>query len=422
MNIAIDPDRLRQRADFTHKANLRTGRHGWLRLTPAYGVKIVEQIIGEFTEPRTVLDPFCGTGTTALSAAYHGHTGITMDINPFLVWLGNAKADHYSSAVIAETRDACNSALDLIKKRKVAPLSPPPLHNIERWWSPSALRFLCELRAAIDAVASNDGQVRTLLSVAFCRSLIALSNAAFNHQSMSFKESAQESFPLDHDFGANFAADVRFVLTGAAENPEGEAKVILADAREVCRGIAEKADCVITSPPYANRMSYIRELRPYMYWLGFLQSGKEAGELDWTAIGGTWGIATSRLTEWSPSGEPFSSIHLTETVQKIAAADAKNGVLLSRYVAKYFDDMWAHFQSLTGSLADEAELHYIVGNSTFYGTLLSVEAIYAEMLSTLGFTNIECRPIRKRNSKKELIEFDVVATWRGRQLRAVKNG
>jgi hypothetical protein len=33
--------RLRQRADYTHKHNKASGRHGWLRLTPAYSLKIV---------------------------------------------------------------------------------------------------------------------------------------------------------------------------------------------------------------------------------------------------------------------------------------------------------------------------------------------------------------------------------------------
>ena len=42
-------------------------------------------------------------------------------------------------------------------------------------------------------------------------------------------------------------------------------------------------------------MSYIRELRPYMYWLGILENARDTGELDWSAIGGTWGVATSRL-------------------------------------------------------------------------------------------------------------------------------
>ena len=63
-------------------------------------------------------------------------------------------------------------------------------------------------------------------------------------------------------------------------------------------------------------------------------------------------------------------------------------------------------------LASGAELHYIVGNSTFYGTLISTERLYAEMLIELGFDKVERHAIRKRNSKKELIEFDVVARWK----------
>ena len=62
-------------------------------------------------------------------------------------------------------------------------------------------------------------------------------------------------------------------------------------------------------------------------------------------------------------------------------------------------------------LASGARLHYIVGNSTFYGELLSVEKIYARIMAEFGFTDIDVRPIRKRNSKKELVEFDVSAKW-----------
>ncbi len=60
-----------------------------------------------------------------------------------------------------------------------------------------------------------------------------------------------------------------------------------------------------------------------------------------------------------------------------------------------------------------AEIHYIVGNSVFYGVLMSVERLCAAMLERLGFDNVECRVIRKRNSKKELFEFDVSARWPG---------
>lgn len=43
----------------------------------------------------------------------------------------------------------------------------------------------------------------------------------------------------------------------------------------------------------------------------------------------------------------------------------------------------------------------------------AAEQLYAEMMRAVGFRSVECRAIRKRNSKKELIEFDVTGIWRG---------
>ena len=150
-----------------------------------------------------------------------------------------------------------------------------------------------------------------------------------------------------------------------------------------------------------------------MYWLGFLVNGRDAGELDWTAIGGTWGMATSRLVEWKRSSESLKHDVLDGVLDQVSHADNKNGRILANYIAKYFDDMWFHFRGLTGVLSANAEVHYIVGNTTFYGTLHPVEQIYAVMLERVGFHSIECRAIRKRNSKKELIEFDVTGVWPG---------
>ncbi|MGH8510771.1 MAG: DNA methyltransferase [Gammaproteobacteria bacterium] len=412
MSAILERGHLRQRADYTYKFNSKTGRHGWLRLTPAYSVKIVEELIVGHDDAKRVLDPFCGTGTTALSAAYHGHEGVTIDINPFLLWLAQAKTARYSPREIAATGDACASALELVCRKCVQPVSAPTIHNIERWWSAEALEFLRLLLAAIPKVTEERSAERTLLLVAFCRSLIGLSKAAFNHQSMSFKDDRQLDIGLEIDLSSTYAQDVRFVLQGAGENPSGVAHVIRGDSRNPAEVVKGPFDLVVTSPPYANRMSYIRELRPYMYWLGFVSNGRDAGELDWTAIGGTWGIATSRLMDWDRPSEHFTSKQLAKVLDQIAHADNKSGIVLANYVAKYFDDIWAHFRGLVPVLAPGAEVHYIVGNSTFYGTVVSTERLYAEMFEALGFVEIECRPIRKRNSKKELVEYDVVARWK----------
>ena len=161
MNLALEHEQLRQRVDFTYKFNTKTGRHGWLRLTPAYSLKIVEDLIIAHGSAKRIFDPFCGTATTALSAAYHGREGVTTDINPFLVWFGRAKTATYTSAEIMSTSAASALALDLVKRQGVAPVDLPSIHNIERWWNPKELDFLRNLKSAIMKVTKEGSAERT---------------------------------------------------------------------------------------------------------------------------------------------------------------------------------------------------------------------------------------------------------------------
>src|SRR6185312_15418343 len=85
----------------TYRGNSKQTRYGWLRLTPAFSVHLIADLIRALPPDARVLDPFCGTGTTALVCAEEGIESETTDINPFLLWLGAAKAAEYSANDIA---------------------------------------------------------------------------------------------------------------------------------------------------------------------------------------------------------------------------------------------------------------------------------------------------------------------------------
>ena len=399
-------------AHLTFKANIGLTRHGWLRLTPAYAYSMVEDSLRDAAPGSTVLDPFAGTGTTGLAAAESGMRATMLDINPFLVWLGRTKCRSYSADEIERARRIAAESLRAASASDEKDLRVPPMHRIERWWDPDILRGLASLKRALTEL--NDGQPGAdLLWVAFCRVMIQMSNAAFNHQSMSFQKSPAEQIGMfapsrkTNEVFDLFENEANSVLESASSRLDGSATVHLCDARRMT-AIQDKAvDIIFTSPPYSNRMSYIRELRPYMYWLDYLSSGKQAGELDWKAIGGTWGSATSRLSAWDataplPLGDEFESV-----LCQIAESDGRNAKLLSNYVHKYFFDMMSHFREAYRVLRTGGQATYIVGNSTFYGKTVPTERWYAKLLKHAGFENITVNPIRKRNSNKKLFEFSV---------------
>lgn len=400
-----------QNRHLTFRANMGVGRHGWLRLTPAYSVKLVRDKIAQLDQASIITDPFSGTGTTPLAAAELGHFGQSIDINPFLQWLGTVKTTNYPEEALLATSEAGVEALRTARREvREADLWQPDLFKIDRWWTTGNLQALKSLRVGIDA-APEGSAARNFLDIALCRTLIARSNAAFNHQSMSFRSTDSTVMLFDADEAdetfRHFEAQVADLVESARLDLVGSGRVVLGDSSKSLDGLAQ-CDLLLTSPPYVNRMSYIRELRPYMYWLKFLDRGADAGELDWRTIGGTWGTATSKLNGWKPSysGTPVDE-EMNEVRGMIATTGGKNGPLLSNYVGKYFDDMWHHFEEAYRHVKSGGRVSYIVGNSTFYGNVVPAQDWYAKMLSALGFIDVRVEIIRKRNSNKALFEYDV---------------
>jgi hypothetical protein len=339
-----------------------------------------------------------------------------VDINPFLVWLGNVKLRRFPESTAGELHAEARRLGEAASGTGSS--WTPNLHQIEKWWDHRTLALLADLFARIQSSEAS-GPVVDLLKIAFCKVMIATSNASFGHQSMSFKKikAVAPSQPtLFADFndsdeplnlGRMFAEAVDEVAEGlASETPTARGEVFLGDSRHLDKILNKSAySTVITSPPYPNRMSYIRELRPYMYWLGFLETGRQAGELDWQAIGGTWGCATSNLANWQPANGEVAYPHF----DKIVAAISEEHPLLGKYVHRYFDDIKLHLSSLRKVMRAHGRCFYIVGNSKFYDTMLPVEEIYAALFEDAGFTNVGWKAIRKRNSKKELFEYVVHA-------------
>lgn len=400
---------IKQRSDYTFKYNRNLGRHGWLRLTPAYSVRLVHGLLNGSDVEKNILDPFSGTATTGLVAAEKGFNASLYEINPFLIWFGNAKCQNYSETEIEVLKNKVSIILSCLGTN-IENCWVPPIFNIERWWNTETLKIIAKLRHLIvlhfgEPSPENEGN---LVWIAFCRLVIETSSAAFNHVSMSFNEKA--ALFNSEKISILFEGIFNLIAKSALVEIVGKSKVIETDARyPQLNGV--KYDIVVTSPPYPNRMSYIRELRPYMYWTKFLNTANEAGELDWKAIGGTWGIATSRLKSWQAVNKDLPE-KLAETYQSIISMEKPNADLMGLYVYKFFDDLKLHLDNLRNVLNENAELHYIIGNSSFYNVFVDSDILLKEVMENLGYYDVIIKPIRKRNSKKGLIEFCVSAKWK----------
>jgi len=408
-NEPAGPDEVTLRHDhLTFKGNQGRGRHDWLRLTPAYSVHLVEALADQEETAAPVLDPFCGTGTTALVCTQRGIDCDTVDINPFLVWLARAKCAPYSQETVLEAGDTL--------KRSVSRINPsgkywiPKIQDISKWWEEPVLGSLACVHTRLNSAGVSEA-ASNLLRIVFCRVAIETAAVSFGHQSMSFKKRERGDMILEEDPVARvrgrFLRAFEEIARSAIELlQDPKARAVLGDSRSLGSVLDRNYATVITSPPYPNRMSYIREVRPYMYWLRYLESGRQAGELDWASIGGTWGCATSNLLKWTAD---YSTPIPFDGFDRVVTRIRERSPVLAQYVHKYFEDTVHHVASLRGVLRPGARVFYVVGNSKFYDVMLPTHEIYGRVFAAQGFEQVAVRTIRKRTSKKELFEYVVSA-------------
>ncbi|MFI5453870.1 MAG: hypothetical protein ACHRXM_00295 [Isosphaerales bacterium] len=398
----------------TFQGKLDLPIHRWYRLTPSFSPQLANDIAHHFelSSADFVLDPFSGVGTVPLCMKYRGIPACSVEINPYLHFVGNIKTRTYRDIDDIESCfkrfiDAYHASLDHVPF-KTNPreflvehaADIPPINFPERWWSPGNLAQLVGLRKL---VATFDGKPHhlDLIKMAVLGILIPVSNAKHNHVSLTFADKPQATVDVAGALGQqlrNMVADILAVT----DLPTADVTIHRGNSKELISVLPERPNvsAVITSPPYPNRFSYARETRPHLFFFEFIESATAVGQLETEAIGGTWGKATSVLA----SGvKPKNALIETLLNPYLRFIDS-NGNLMANYVVKYFNDIYDHAGQVAQVCKKKVQLAYVIGNSKFYDHPLPSDEILASIFGHFGFKLERIDRMRKRQSKTGLYE------------------
>lgn len=298
--------------------------HDWYRFVLSFPPHLVRDYMRDFelSERSTVLDPFCGTGTTLVEAQLNGLQSVGVEANPFAHFASRVKvswkvdpeillerAHEIAEEVLgklrsqgiedglAGLRDSSEAMLTELgpeaQKMLVGnSISPLPLHK--------TLVLLQSLKAH-QAEAYYD---HALLALA--KALVfSISNLRFGLEVGVGK--AKADAPVVEAWlkeVGRISADLRNVLGGLYPS----ATVHLADARDLSRLLEpDSIDAVITSPPYPNEKDYTRTTRVESVILGFFNDRQELRSFKKTLIrSNTRGVYKEDDDDkWVLSGESF---------------------------------------------------------------------------------------------------------------------
>ena len=106
-----------------------------------------------------VLDPFCGSGTTLVECAHAGVWGCGVDLNPFAVFLANAKLQALAAPVTALRAILGRISSSLASGRRVAPSGGSRIAYLQSWFTPEVLSTVETIRTVIEDAAGSDAPV-----------------------------------------------------------------------------------------------------------------------------------------------------------------------------------------------------------------------------------------------------------------------
>ncbi|UUX91546.1 site-specific DNA-methyltransferase [Methanoplanus endosymbiosus] len=266
------------------------------RLHPYLG-KYIPQLVEVFLRKyfvrgQTVIDPFCGSGTTLVQANELGINAVGYDISAFNVLLSGAKTDNYDTSVMRR------EVLDILEKVSVATqtelgqqtlwkecertpfLSVEDDEYLNMWFAPQALRELLTYRYFIE---SGDYQYKELLKVILSRS--ARSARLTTHFDLDFpKKPVTEPYHCYKHNRTCYPTQVAFKFLKRYSNDTIRRVTEYSDLKTDASVEIHHEDClyadfpksngVITSPPYVGLIDY-HEQHAYAYHLLGLEDKRE---------------------------------------------------------------------------------------------------------------------------------------------------
>ena len=414
--------------------------HDWYRFILSYPPHLVRQYLDRFglEVGASVLDPFCGTGTTVVECQKLGFHGLGIEAHPMAHFASTTKIDWTPDPDQLERAAAriAEKALDVLEGQGII---DDPQPNLLRESPPrSALRQLpadaakllltdsisplplhktLVLLEAIDATR----RFRPHFHLALARALVTtISNLHFGPE--VGVGPAKDDAPVISTWLARvclMAHDLRRLQS----LPIIPAHVLHADARKAPTLLEPKSiEAVITSPPYPNEKDYTRTTRLESVLLGFFRDRPTLRALKRTMLrSNTRGIYKEDDDDRWIAQHPEIERLAGEIEKRRIDMGKTSGFerLYARVTKLYFGGMARHFAELRPLLQPGAQLAYVVGDQASYlRVMIRTGQLLGTIAEKLGYevTSLDLFRTRLATATREQLREEVlVLRWPGRR-------
>jgi site-specific DNA-methyltransferase (cytosine-N4-specific) len=305
-------------------------------------------LLKHFAHPgQTVLDPFCGSGTTLVEARITGINAIGVDVNGLSVLLSKVKATPLSSAQLKEIENFVSEVKNdtfywsfgnkpVIKVREI--------EGLNHWFQANVADEISFLLDKIDLHPDED--VKDFLKIILSSIIVRISKQESDTRFAAIDKETKDCLTFEL-FVTRATEYVRKMAEfSALVSTETTLEVRNADSRDLSFLEKNQIDLIITSPPYANTYDYYLYHKFRKRWLGL-----DVGFAQNNEIG---------------SRREFSS--------------------LKKSPSKWNEDLIKCFSQMNTVLKPGGFAFIVIGDSIINKELIKIDEIIIEFAPSIGFS------------------------------------
>ena len=390
--------------------------HQWYPFVEGYSKEFIESILNEIDYiPKHVLEPFSGSGTTALELQLKNINCSSFEVSPFMHLLSSVKL--YNNYNLETFENILFNLKDTLKN---LPRRVSNIRNIEKvpfgrtvvksdtlkkWnFNDDALDGILDIKYSISLI--DDEAYRNLFRVALASILLEVSNLFRNGKCLSYKKDWQTRKTYNRkEVHSLYLSKIETVIkndisileaTSSESQVDNYNRLHFGDVRKNILNVPDNSiDLIITSPPYLNSRDYTDI---YMLELKVLDLVNNYEELKQLRINTLRSHVQVKYEELCELNVPTLKEYLNKITEKKIVF--WNNDLLNM-IKGYFLDMNHLFEQFKRVMQSGKFIYFNVANSAYFGEEIKVDVIISEIAILHGFELIEIRKARNLKSSSQ---------------------
>lgn len=367
--------------------NERTGVHSWHPYYAGYSENFVFDTLRFFgaNHSSIVLDPWIGSGTTAVACQKMGVKCIGIDINPVLIFFTKAKC---ARLLDFDLNKFANEILSRVNSTNGCDHTKSGLSGYLSLQSYDVLKSIQLASEEFIAALTVDVELKEHLLSFFYSAIFRCirkvgffrtgSNPTWLH-STTPSESKHNILTLFKDFVGSMREELHYTFANVG-NLAPLPCIYIANSKSIPLG-SDSVDYIITSPPYLTRIDYAMSTKPELLFLGY-----EPGNGFDLIRRSTMGAPVIRdknifsTDKWGIICESFLS-KVTNHSSKAACS-----YYLPIFL-QYFKDAQDSLVEIQRVLHNQGKACLVVQTSYFKEIEIQLDKIYVEMGAQLGMNS-----------------------------------